>query len=194
MQSKQYLLYFGSLSRIKGVDLMADVINKIVPKFPQLSFAFIGVDYGLPNRKPISQFINEECVKYKERILFLPFQPHKKLYPVIKNAIAVVAPSRVDNYPNTCLEAQSLGVPVIGTNDSSIEELIVDGKTGFIAENSSSQSISSKLEILLNMSKKERLEMKQNINKNVSAILKEDRIGDLIHYYEKIIEEFQKEK
>jgi predicted membrane GTPase involved in stress response len=33
-------------------------------------------------------------------------------------------PSRVDNYPNACLEALSLGVPVIGTYDSSLDEMI----------------------------------------------------------------------
>ncbi len=192
LQHKQYLLYFGSLSRIKGVDLMADVINKLAPKHPHIGFVFVGLDYGLPNGKPLSEFIYEQCSEYKERILFYGFQSHKTLYPVIKNALCAVAPSRVDNYPNTCLEAQSLGIPVIGTSDSSIDELVVDGKTGFIADNSSSLNIASKIEILLNMNKKERLEMKQNIAKNIFDILKEDRTKTLLHYYEKTIREFNK--
>lgn len=112
---------------------------------------------------------------------------------MIENSLAVVAPSRVDNYPNNCLEAQSLGVPVIGTTDSSISELVLDNKTGFIAENSSPNSIASKIEILLKMNKKTRLEMQDNIRKNVLDILTEDRIGLLIKYYEKTIKEFKRQ-
>ncbi len=190
---KQYLLYFGSLSRIKGVDLMADVVNQLSPKYPNLGFVFIGIDYGLPNGKPISEFILKSCSKHKKKILFFPYQQHKVLYPVIKNSLGVVAPSRVDNYPNTCLEAQSLGVPVIGTTDSSIDEIIIDGKTGFIAENSSPISIASKIAKLLKMSKKERLEMRKNIDQNISDILSEDRIKILTDYYEKVVKEFKKQ-
>ncbi|KKQ98421.1 MAG: Glycosyl transferase group 1 [Candidatus Woesebacteria bacterium GW2011_GWB1_39_12] len=186
--SKQYLLYFGSMSRIKGVDLMADVINKLAPKYPRLCFVFIGVDYGLPSGEPISSFIFKNCDKYKERIIFLPFKQHWTLYPVIKRSLVVVAPSRVDNYPNACIEAQSLGIPVIGTTDSSIDEIIVDGKTGFIAENSSAISLVSKIEKLINMNKKERVEMRKNIEKNMIAIFAEDRIKLLIKYYEKVIQ------
>jgi glycosyltransferase involved in cell wall biosynthesis len=46
----------------------------------------------------------------------------------------VVTPSRVDNCPNTCLEAQALGKIVIGTRQSSLEELVDHGVTGFLAE------------------------------------------------------------
>ena len=193
LPSKQYILYFGSLSRIKGVDLMADVINKLSPKHPKLGFVFVGVDYGLPDGKPLSEFIYGQCQKYKKQILFFTYQPRKRLHPVIKNAYGIAAPSRVDNYPNTCLEAQTLGIPVIGTNNSSIDEIIIDGKTGFIAENSSPTSIASKVESLLEMSKKERLEMQKEIAKNISCILKEDRIKILIKYYEKVIKEYKEQ-
>lgn len=189
--SKQYLLYFGSLSRIKGVDLMAEVINSLASMYSKLGFVFIGVDYGLPDGEPISSFILRNCSKHKNRILFLPYQQHKILYPIIKKSLGVVAPSRIDNYPNTCLEAQSLGIPVIGTTDSSIDEIIIDGKTGFIAENSSPRSIASKIEKLLKMSKKERLEMQKNIRNNISDILADDRIKLLVKYYEKVIKKYK---
>lgn len=191
LPSKQYLLYFGSLSRIKGVDLMAEVINSLASMYPKLGFVFIGVDYGLPDGEPISSFILRNCSKHKNRILFLPYQQHKILYPIIKKSLGVVAPSRIDNYPNTCLEAQSLGIPVIGTTDSSIDEIIIDGKTGFIAENSSPRSIASKIEKLLKMSKKERLEMQKNIRNNISDILADDRIKLLVKYHEKVIKKYK---
>lgn len=193
LQHRKYLLYFGSLSRIKGIDLMADVINKLSFNHPNLGYVFIGRDYGQPNGKPFSEFIYERCSKHKGKILFFSYKKHEVLYPVIKNSLAVVAPSRVDNYPNNCLEAQSLGVPVIGTTDSSIDELILDNKTGFIAKNSSPESIASKIEILLKMSKKARLEMRKNIRKNISAILAEDRTEELIKYYEKAIKDFRQQ-
>ncbi len=58
--------------------------------------------------------------------------PHNQLYPVIKGARLVVLPSLIDNFPNTCLEAMALAKPVVGTTGASFEELIVEGKTGFL--------------------------------------------------------------
>lgn len=187
----QYLLYFGSLSRIKGVDLMSDVINIIASKYPNLNFVFAGKDYGLPNNESVAKFILRNSAPYKKRIIFLPYQKHNSLYPLIKNSIGVIAPSRVDNYPNTCLEAQSLGIPVIGTSDSSIDEIIMNNKTGFIAKNTSPIDIARKIEKLLKLSKKERLEMKKNIGKNMQAIQNQDRIKLLIKYYEKVIKKYK---
>jgi glycosyltransferase involved in cell wall biosynthesis len=38
----------------------------------------------------------------------------------------------MDNLPNACLEAMALGKAVIGTEDSTLAELIVDEETGFL--------------------------------------------------------------
>ena len=187
IRTRNYILYFGSLSRLKGVDLLANVINVIAPKYKDLGFVFAGRDYGMPNGELVSNFVLRKCSKYRSRIAFVPYQPHLSLYPIIKGANVVVLPSRVDNSPNTSLEALSLGAIVVGTKNSSIEESILHNKTGFLADNASSKSIALMILKALNMTKEEKMRMKSRIKDNIKSILKEDRIGMLLTYYYKVI-------
>ncbi len=101
-------------------------------------------------------------------------------------------PSRVDNYPNACLEALSCGIPVIGTDQSSLEEMIIDGQTGFLARNSNPISIENAIERLLNLSDEERTSMRESIWASIEDIKKENRVEQLINYYQAVINRFQK--
>ena len=100
-------------------------------------------------------------------------------------------PSRIDNYPNACLEALLNGVPVIGTFDSSLDEMIVDGETGFLAKNDDPSSLCDAIMRLLSLSPWQRKEMQERILKSVEAINAEDRVGQLIAYYRETIADFQ---
>jgi glycosyltransferase involved in cell wall biosynthesis len=55
-----------------------------------------------------------------------------ELAAVLGRADAAVLPSHVDNLPNTVIESLSSGIPVIGTNGASIDEIVEDGVTGHL--------------------------------------------------------------
>lgn len=55
------------------------------------------------------------------------------LAEIYSAADVFVIPSRQDNLPNTVLEAMACGVPTVGFDVGGISEMIVDGKTGFLA-------------------------------------------------------------
>jgi glycosyltransferase involved in cell wall biosynthesis len=46
---------------------------------------------------------------------------------------AVVIPSRIDNFPNIALEAQSCGVPIIGFESGGLKDIIRHRENGFLA-------------------------------------------------------------
>lgn len=194
LSGKKYLLYFGGINRIKGVDLLANVIPDIVSGHPELFFVFIGLDTGMPGRKKVIEFIKDFPGMPCEKILFYNSLPKGYLFPVIKNAEGVLIPSRVDNYPNACLEAQSAGVPVIASDNSSLEEMIEDGKTGFLFENGNPESIKKAVEKLLGISHEKKHEMKNDILKHAAGINSEDRIGMLERYYENALKIFHAKK
>ena len=75
----------------------------------------------------------------------------------------ILIPSRIDNYPNTCLEAQALGKIVVGTRDSSLDEMVEDGVTGFLAEPGDSESLASAILRGLALSAEERKQMAERI-------------------------------
>lgn len=186
-----YLLFFGTLSRIKGVDLLADVLPNIFEKYRDLSVVFIGRDDGLPGGKKVFPHILESCEKYRDRLFYHPALQKTQLYAFVANAEAALIPSRVDNYPNVCLEAQMFGKPVIGTYESSLDEMIVDGETGFLAKNADVESIKGAIKKFLNLTSEQRESMRLKIISNIETIKREDRVGQLIDFYKEAINNFK---
>jgi len=187
----RYLLFFGTLSRIKGVDLLARILPGIFDNHSDLSMVFIGRDDGLPDGTKVFELIKSVCNKYADRLCYRQSMNKTRLYPFIEHAEAVLMPSRVDNYPNACLEAQRFGIPVIGTYDSSLDEMIEDGITGFLARNSDTESISAAIERSLLLTFEEKKQIRQNILSHVELIEKEDRTGQLLTFYEDTIQKFR---
>jgi len=187
----QYVLYFGAVKPMKGVDLLREVMPSLFERYERLALVLIGHDEGMPDGTRISDHIAEQCKPFLTRLhVFAPL-PHEQLYPVISHAAGVLMPSRIDIYPNACLEAQSMGVPVVGAYDSSLEELIVDGETGFLAANGDPQSLQAQIERLLSLSEAERDRMRERSTAAVRAMKSEYRVGRLTAFYEETIDRFQ---
>lgn len=186
-----YFLFFGTLSRIKGVDLLADVLPDIFEKYRNLSVVFIGRDDGLPSGKKVFSHILESCEKYRDNLFYHPALQKAQLYAFVANAEAVLILSRADNYPNACLEAQMFGKPAIGTYESSLDEMIVDGETGFLAKNADVESIKGAIENFLNLTDEQREVMRLKIISHIEAIKREDRVGQLIDFYKEAINNFK---
>lgn len=60
-----------------------------------------------------------------------------------------VLTSDSEGFPNVLIESMSVGVPVVSTDYSSVRELIVDGKHGFIAPRNDAAAIAAKVAELL---------------------------------------------
>jgi glycosyltransferase involved in cell wall biosynthesis len=193
LSGQRYLLYFGTLNRIKGVDLLAPVAGKLLPRHPELNLVFIGRDHGLRDGQKVFDFVRQANEAYQSQLFYHPGLLKSQLYPVIKNSLGVLMPSRVDNYPNACLEALSLGIPVVGTYESSLDEMIGDGKTGFLARNDDADSFGEAVERLLSLSPAQSLEMRQQILSLADKMKAEDRIGQLIAFYEQTCAAFRRQ-
>lgn len=185
-----YLLFFGTLSRIKGVDLLAQVIPTVLERHQGLAFVFVGRDDSLPGGQKVFDYVRSCCKSFERRLHYYAALPKSQLYPIVANALGVLMPSRVDNYPNACLEAQFLGVPVVGTYHSSLDEMIVPGETGFLAANDDPGSLASAIERLLSLSPAGRQRMRHNIKREIERVRSEDRVGQLICLYEETIATF----
>ena len=118
LRNKKYLLYFGTLNRIKGVDLLAPVISAVLGRHPMIQFVFVGRDHGLGGGSRAFEVLRNANEEHATRLFYYPALSKSQLYPVIANSLGVLMPSRVDNYPNACLEAHALGASVVGTYDS----------------------------------------------------------------------------
>jgi len=190
----RYFLFFGTMSKMKGVDLIADAIPRIMRSHPETHFVFVGRDDGMPNRIKMTDLILSRNREQEDHIHFIPAIPKSQLYPIIAHAVAVLMPSRVDNYPNACLEAQMLGIPVIGSRNSSLDEMIEDGKTGFLVENGNAGEFGDAAVKLLDLDESAYQTMKQANLALIDSLGKEDRLHQLITYYKEVIYRFYEKK
>lgn len=136
---KKFFLFYGTIGLLKGAKEISSVLNSFFEN-TDYYFVMIGKDAKFDNESMI-KYIKKENKKFVDRIIFLPPIPHESLYPIVSAAEAVVLPSRVDNLPNTCTESMSLGKIVIGTQGTSFEQLIVDGKSGFLCLPNNAKSL-----------------------------------------------------
>ncbi len=181
-----YLLYFGTLSLLKGLLDIADILEQLFEKYPSHYFVFIGKDISI-NGKPILEILKEKAGKYSPRIIWYSSTPHNLLYPIIQNAELVVLPSRLDNFPNTCIEAMALGKVVVGTYKTSFEQLIDPNVSGLLCEHSNPQSLIKSINDGLLMNEGEKEIMGEKAKERIEKLKPEIVVNELVKYYERVI-------
>jgi glycosyltransferase involved in cell wall biosynthesis len=113
-------VYFGRLIPEKGLDTLVLAMADV-----SASCHIIGDG---PLRDRLAALAGERDVG---NVVFTPHVPFAELENRVRNARAVVLPSRwYENAPRSVLEAFALGKPVVGARVGGIPELVEDGVTG----------------------------------------------------------------
>jgi glycosyltransferase involved in cell wall biosynthesis len=188
-QNNPYLLYFGSLTQLKGLLDIAEVLPHFFKAFPTHYFVFIGKDIGV-NGQSIVTLLKEKAGTYSDRIIWYTSTPHPLLYPVIQHADLVVLPSRLDNFPNTCIEAMAFGKVVIGTYKTSFEQLIEPHISGLLCEHSNPESLMNVIDYALKMPEAEKKSIEINAQKRIKNLKPEIVVQQLVEYYQTVIKTF----
>lgn len=186
LEGRKFLLFFGMLSALKGVLSIAEIIGPLLSAHSDLHFVFIGKDGGYLNR-PMIEHVWEKAGSFRGRVLYMGQMQHSQLYPILSHATAVVLPSRIDNLPNTCLEAMACRRIVIGTRGASFEQLIEDGVSGFLAPVDSPVELLGVVEKMLAWPDMERLKMGELAAQRIEALRPEIVITRLVAFYESVI-------
>ncbi len=191
---KKYLLFNSSLSRLKGTHVGIEAAETLLKKYPDLYMVYAGYDYGLNQKngtiQSLSQIFRRQNKKYNGRVIYLGHLSCESLFPVIKNSLACVLPSRVDNLPNSCIEAMAFGGIVIGTYGASFEQLIQNKENGFLIKRDSSVALIKAVDYLMGMKDEERLAMKQKAAFTVERLNSQKIYEQMIVFYRKVIKSF----
>jgi glycosyltransferase involved in cell wall biosynthesis len=119
-------LYSGALIHRKGVDLLASAFCKLADEFPNIRLNLIGEGELRPN-------LEQQLIKYQERVTFLGFQSWDKLPSYYQQADILCVPSRYDGWALVVPEGLSAGLPVISTNRTGAAlDLIDNEKNGWL--------------------------------------------------------------
>lgn len=155
---RRYFLFVGTLQPRKN-------IVRLIRAFAAIKTNRLLVIVGKKG------WLYEEILKEAEklgvsnRVIFTGFAPNEDVAALMKYSLAYVLPSLYEGFGIPVVEAQATGAVVLVSRISSLPEVV--GETGLYIENPKSVvSIRKGLQQVLNMSKKERLELKLRAKEN----------------------------
>ena len=109
------LLYVGSWTRRKGVDLLGPILERL------------GTDFELRYTAP-----PDLRVRLPGNCRSLGRPDRRQLQRAYSEVDALLFPTRLEGFGQVALEAMAAGLPVIATAGSALPEVVVDGVTGIL--------------------------------------------------------------
>ncbi|MBK1827804.1 glycosyltransferase family 4 protein [Haloferula rosea] len=119
--SNPLVLFVGTLSRLKGVDLLLEVFRDRRLRHVELVLLGDG-----PLRRMES--------KMSANVRFLGHRPRSEVSDWMRRTWCLVHPTRADTAPNVVKEARVGGIPVITTPTGGQTDYVVDGRSGYLLQ------------------------------------------------------------
>ena len=141
------LLAVGRLSPPKGFDVLIRALGVLSRRGGAPRLALVGDG---PEAQALAELARAEGVS--DRVQFLGALTHDRLLPLYRRAWALVAPSvvlsngRRDGIPNVVIEAMAMGVPCVGSRAAGLEEVILEGETGWLADPGDPESLATAID------------------------------------------------
>jgi glycosyltransferase involved in cell wall biosynthesis len=111
----QFLLFVGSLVKVKNVDGLIKVLGNI-----KIDFKLVIVGEG-PERTKIEELI--KTLGLKDKVILLGEKPHKETLRIIRSCDIFILPSKSETFSNVSIEALALGKLVIATKVGILPEV-----------------------------------------------------------------------
>lgn len=172
-----YALYFGRLSKEKGV-------LKLIDAFSKLDNGVLFIAGEGPERENIERFIEENNLR--DRIKLLGFLNATEMKEKIRKCRFVVIPSIwYENCPYSIMETLAIGKPVIGADIGGIPELVQNNRNGITYKYDDTNELADKMLKLFNND-----ELVKKFGKNAKEDAK--RLYGKEKYYNEIIKIYEK--
>ena len=139
---KKKIVSVGRLIPSKNHKMLIDAFDNIKEKFPEYDLIIYGDG---ENRDMLEQHIKEKELSDK---VFLPGN-EKRIFEKIKDAELFVFSSDFEGMPNALMEAMCLGLPVISTNVSGVEDMIINKDNGLIIDCGNTEQLSLAMQEML---------------------------------------------
>lgn len=167
------ICHVGRLEPRKGVLEWAQAIALVAADHPDVRFDFVGGDTPLEvtGGPTVGQAMRARVPRHVRRQLrFHGTRDRAGMAEVLSMACASVVPSRWENFPYSCIEAMSSGLPVIVSPGGGMRELVADGVSGWIAPDGTPAGLATALRRALAASGQERRRMGSAAADTVSRV------------------------
>ena len=164
------VLFAGNLTRRKGADLLPKIAKKLKPGIRILYTS------GLRQHTSLANFPNLQA---------LGSIPYNKMPVLYQDIDILLFPTVREGFGLVAAEAMACGLPVVATNCSSLPEILIDGKSGFLCELGNADDFAEKINLLAD-SLELRKEMGEFNRARVESLFTEKR---MIKEYQQLFEE-----
>jgi len=157
-------LFIARMIWEKGIAEYVESAREIKKKYPNVEFCMLGFleveNPGAITKSEMQEWVNEGVVNY--------LGVTDNVYDVITTADCIVLPSFYrEGTPKTLLESGSAGKPIITTDNVGCRDVVDDGVNGYLCKPRCSNDLVEKIEMFLNLSYEERLEMGRESRKKI---------------------------
>lgn len=123
------LLFVGRITKEKGVKTLVDSFPKVLEKIPNARLLLCGTGN-------LEGYVNGfiQTHSFRKKIQLLGRKTHEELSILYNLADATILLSEIEGTPNVILESLACNTPVIATKVGNIQDIIKDGKNGFLIE------------------------------------------------------------
>ncbi len=141
------VLYVGRIERLKGILVLLEAIAQVARVIPDVRFVFAGrfqpASFG-------SEFeLQAQRLGVREHITLLGEVDQEALRGWYTRATVGVLPSYYETFGLAALEEMSFGLPVVGTRETGLAEVIQDNVNGLLVERGNVEMLADALVKLL---------------------------------------------
>ena len=122
------MISVGRLSKQKGYDRLLKIVKKLKEDGFDFKLSIIGIG---PKEEELKNYIKEN--ELEEYVSLLGFKANP--FPYVKKSDLFVCSSRAEGFSTVACEAAILGIPIVTTNCSGMEELLGNSEYGLITDN-----------------------------------------------------------
>ncbi len=168
-------VYLGRLNRDKGVRELAQAFAQLPPR---AKLVIVGeIDSSNPTDEKTLQVLRAD-----DRVSCVGFQ--QDIRPWLERAQILVLPSYREGFPNSVLQANSMGVPAIVTDVNGSNEIVVHGLTGWIVAPRDSNALCHAMFEAMNLDAVNLQQMRRRCRERiVTRFERKEYLGKLIEFY-----------
>ncbi len=155
VSEKAYILFLGRIDIYqKGIDILIKAFEKVAVRVKGIELVIAG---GGKDEEKLKHLISKSTMKSRIKFIGKIFEREKKRQ-LLSSALFVCMPSRFESWGIVAMEASASGKAIIGTRTSSLQEVIIDSKTGILVSPEDVKGLGSSMyEIIHNNKMRKRL-------------------------------------
>lgn len=121
------LLFVGRLAGVKGVSVLFEALERILPRFPDVHLTLIGDG---PERADLER--EAQTHGLGGAVTFAGYRSQAEVAEALRETDMLVLPSFAEGVPVVLMEAMAASLPVVTSRVAGIPELVEDGISGLL--------------------------------------------------------------